>query len=208
LVSGGHCQILLVEGVGRYKRLATTIDDALGEAFDKTAKLLGLGYPGGPAVERLAAEGDPKAVPLPRPLRGSAEPHFSFAGLKSAVMRAVDKFPSADIAASFQQAAIDCVIDRTARAIVSAGPVTALVAAGGVAANKAIRGALEQLAASHGLRFVAPPLALCTDNAAMIAWAGIERLALGQSDPFSIAARPRWPLDAAAPPVRGAGVKA
>jgi N6-L-threonylcarbamoyladenine synthase len=208
LVSGGHCQILLVEGVGRYRRLATTIDDALGEAFDKTAKLLGLGYPGGPAVERLAAEGDPNGVPLPRPLRGSAEPHFSFAGLKSAVMRAVDKFPSADIAASFQQAAIDCVIDRTARAIASAGAVTALVAAGGVAANTAIRAALEHLAASHGLRFVAPPLALCTDNAAMIAWAGIERLARGQNDPLSVAARPRWPLDAAAPPVRGAGVKA
>jgi N6-L-threonylcarbamoyladenine synthase len=254
LVSGGHCQILLVEGVGRYRRLATTIDDALGEAFDKTAKLLGLGYPGGPAVERLAREGDPKAVPLPRPLMGSKEPHFSFAGLKSAVMRAVQAggegsagtstapdqirgraglgaygqfrktsaqpelvegrtptsapYSKADIAASFQQAAIDCVIDRTARAIAVAGPVTALVAAGGVAANTAIRLALEQLAAAYGLRFVAPPLALCTDNAAMIAWAGIERLALGQSDPLDIAARPRWPLDADAPPVRGAGVKA
>ncbi len=230
LVSGGHCQILLVEGVGRYRRLATTIDDALGEAFDKTAKLLGLGYPGGPAVERLAREGDPKAVPLPRPLMGKPEPHFSFAGLKSAVMRAVvamepgenrastpaqyahapqaAPYTRADIAASFQQAAIDCVIDRTARAIAVAGPVTALVAAGGVAANSAIRTALEALAAKHDLRFVAPPLPLCTDNAAMIAWAGIERLALGQSDPLDIAARPRWPLDADAPPVRGAGVKA
>jgi N6-L-threonylcarbamoyladenine synthase len=221
LVSGGHCQIVLVEGVGRYRRLATTIDDALGEAFDKTAKLLGLGYPGGPAVERLAREGDPKAVPLPRPMMASAEPHFSFAGLKSAVMRAVQareeghsgepippRYSKPDIAASFQQAAIDCIIDRTARAIVVAGPVSALVAAGGVAANTAIRNALEQLAAAHGLRFVAPPLSLCTDNAAMIAWAGIERLALGQSDALDFAARPRWPLDATAAPVRGAGVKA
>ena len=210
LVSGGHCQLLLVGGVGRYKRLATTIDDALGEAFDKSAKLLGLGYPGGPAVERLAAEGDPKAVPLPRPLLGSKEPHFSFAGLKSAVLRAKQsgEHRDADIAASFQQAAIDCLIDRTRRAIAKAGPVEALVVAGGVAANAAIRKALEALAGEHGLRFVAPPMALCTDNAAMIAWAGIERLALGQSDPLDFVARPRWPLDPDAAPARGAGVKA
>lgn len=210
LVSGGHCQLLKVEGVGQYRRLATTIDDALGEAFDKTAKILGLGYPGGPAVERLAAEGDVKAVPLPRPLLGSAEPHFSFAGLKSAVMRAKDTgvHKDADIAAAFQQAAIDCVIDRSTRAIAAAGEVTALVVAGGVAANKAVRSALEGLAERNGLRFVAPPLPLCTDNAAMIAWAGIERLALGQSDPLDFAARPRWPLDPDAAPVRGAGVKA
>lgn len=212
LVSGGHCQLLAVEGIGRYRRLATTIDDALGEAFDKTAKLLGLGYPGGPAVERLAAQGNAKAVPLPRPLLGSPEPHFSFAGLKSAVMRAKqasDKnYNDADIAAAFQQAAIDCLIDRTRRALGRAGPVTALVVAGGVAANKAIRAALEALAAAHGLSFVAPPLALCTDNAAMIAWAGIERLALGQSDSLDVVARPRWPLDPEAETVRGAGVKA
>lgn len=210
LVSGGHCQLLKVEGIGRYRRLGTTIDDALGEAFDKTAKILGLGYPGGPAVERLAAEGDAKAVPLPRPLLGSAEPHFSFAGLKSAVMRARDAgiHQNADIAAAFQQAAIDCVIDRTSRAIAAAGEVSALVVAGGVAANRAIRAALEGLAAQNGLRFVAPPLPLCTDNAAMIAWAGMERLALGQSDPLDFAARPRWPLDPDAAPVRGAGVKA
>lgn len=208
LASGGHCQLLLVEGVGQYRRLATTIDDALGEAFDKTAKILGLGYPGGPAVERLAGEGDARKVPLPRPLLGSSEPHFSFAGLKSAVLRAKQAgiHADADIAASFQQAAVDCVIDRARRAVAAAGPVTALVVAGGVAANKAIRAALEALAAEHGLRFAAPPLALCTDNAAMIAWAGIERL--GQSDPLDFAARPRWPLDAAAEPVRGAGVKA
>ena len=215
LVSGGHCQILSVEGVGRFRRLATTIDDALGEAFDKTAKLLGLGYPGGAAVERLAAAGDAKKVPLPRPLVGSGEPHFSFAGLKSAVMRAKQALGSgrpdytdADIAASFQQAAIDCLVDRTRRALRNTRQMNALVVAGGVAANKAIRSALEALAAEHGLPFVAPPLGLCTDNAAMIAWAGVERLALGQSDPLDTAARPRWSLDPEAEAVRGAGVKA
>ncbi|WP_374589552.1 tRNA (adenosine(37)-N6)-threonylcarbamoyltransferase complex transferase subunit TsaD [Novosphingobium sp.] len=245
LVSGGHCQILLVEGVGRYKRLGTTIDDALGEAFDKTAKILGLGFPGGPAVERLAREGDARKVSLPRPLLGSSEPHFSFAGLKSAVLRAKEAldrleastssagaeaeghsipaqaepvepglasapstapYSRADIAASFQLAAIDCVIDRTRKALSASIKPTALVVAGGVAANQAVRGALEALAAEFGLPFVAPPLALCTDNAAMIAWAGIERL--GQSDPLDFAARPRWPLDSDAAPVRGAGVKA
>ena len=214
LVSGGHCQLLLVEGVGRYKRLGTTIDDALGEAFDKTAKILGLGFPGGPAVERLAREGDARKVPLPRPLLGSSEPHFSFAGLKSAVLRAKEAmsgaaqgvYGEADIAASFQQAAIDCVIDRSRKALQGATGATALVVAGGVAANQAVRGALEALAAEFSLPFVAPPLALCTDNAAMIAWAGVERL--GQSDPLDFAARPRWPLDPDAAPVRGAGVKA
>lgn len=214
LASGGHCQLLLVEGVGRYRRLGTTIDDALGEAFDKTAKVLGLGYPGGPAVERLAATGDPRKVPLPRPLLGSAEPHFSFAGLKSAVLRAREAglHADADIAAAFQQAAIDCVIDRTRKALALAGPVSALVVAGGVAANRAVRAALEQLAGEHGLGFVAPPLGLCTDNAAMIAWAGLERIAAAggaiDTDPLDFAARPRWPLDPAAEPVRGAGVKA
>ena len=240
LVSGGHCQLLLVEGVGTYRRLATTIDDALGEAFDKTAKILGLGYPGGPAVEALAATGNARAVALPRPLLGSAEPHFSFAGLKSAVMRAkqaMDRRPGldpgplassmrgrddeasgprfrgddgnytdADIAAAFQQAAIDCILDRTIRALEQTGPITALVVAGGVAANRAIRAALEGLAAQYGLGFVAPPLVLCTDNAAMIAWAGIERL--GQNDSLDFSPRPRWPLDPSAEVVRGAGVKA
>ncbi|WP_421853475.1 tRNA (adenosine(37)-N6)-threonylcarbamoyltransferase complex transferase subunit TsaD [Novosphingobium sp.] len=210
LASGGHCQILEVRGLGQYRRLATTIDDALGEAFDKTAKILGLGFPGGPAVERLAREGDPKAVPLPRPLMGSAEPHFSFAGLKSAVMRARDAgiHRSADIAASFQQAAIDCVIDRTRRAMAMSGPVTALVVAGGVAANAALRGALMALADEADLPLVAPPPKLCTDNAAMIGWAGAERLAAGLTDPLDVLARPRWPLDPDAAPVRGAGVKA
>jgi N6-L-threonylcarbamoyladenine synthase len=211
LVSGGHCQLLLVEGVGRYRRLATTIDDAAGEAFDKTAKLLGLGYPGGPAVERAAADGNPKAVPLPRPLLGTDEPHFSFAGLKSAVMRAAQSGNHSveDIAASFQQAVVDCLVDRTGRAIGSlSAPVSALVVAGGVAANGAIRAALTALAERHDLRFVAPPLWLCTDNAAMIGWAGIERLAAGLTDGLDFPARPRWPLDPDAEKARGAGVKA
>jgi N6-L-threonylcarbamoyladenine synthase len=210
LVSGGHCQVLRVEGVGRYQRLATTIDDALGEAFDKTAKILGLGYPGGPAVEKLALEGDPRAVPLPRPLLGSEAPHFSFAGLKSAVLRASEsgQHRPADIAASFQQAAIDCIDDRLSRALEKMDEVTALVVAGGVAANRRVRKSLEDLAANRGLRFVAPPMELCTDNGAMIAWAGIERLQQDASDPLDIAAKPRWPLDPAAEPVRGAGYKA
>ncbi len=222
LVSGGHCQLLLVEGVGRYRRLATTIDDAAGEAFDKTAKLLGLGFPGGPAVEEAAKAGDPWAVPLPRPLVGTAEPHFSFAGLKSAVLRARDAgaHSAVDIAASFQQAVVDCLLDRTRRALqtisltsleTNGGGVvrpTALVVAGGVAANYTIRAALEGLAEEHGLRFVAPPLWLCTDNAAMIGWAGAERFAAGLTDPLDVAARPRWPLDPTAEKARGAGVKA
>ena len=211
LVSGGHCQLLLVEGVGRYRRLATTIDDAAGEAFDKTAKLLGLGFPGGPAVEEAAKAGDPWAVPLPRPLVGTAEPHFSFAGLKSAVLRARDAgaHSAVDIAASFQQAVVDCLLDRTRRALSTIeGAPTALVVAGGVAANRTIRAALEGLAAEHGLRFVAPPLWLCTDNAAMIGWAGAERFAAGLTDPLDVAARPRWPLDPTAEKARGAGVKA
>ncbi|WP_095012737.1 tRNA (adenosine(37)-N6)-threonylcarbamoyltransferase complex transferase subunit TsaD [Tsuneonella mangrovi] len=209
LVSGGHCQVLRVDGVGRYRRFATTIDDALGEAFDKTAKILGLGFPGGPAVEKLAKEGDCAAIPLPRPLVGSGEPHFSFAGLKSAVLRAHEsgQYAAADIAASFQQAAIDCVTDRLGIALDAMGPVTALVVAGGVAANASMRAALQALADDRGLPFTAPPPALCTDNAAMIAWAGCERLASGQSDPLDVAARPRWPLDPEAEPVRGAGVK-
>ncbi len=209
LVSGGHTQLVLVRGVDDYERWGTTIDDALGEAFDKTAKLLGLPYPGGPAVERMAREGDARAVPLPRPLLGSPDPNFSFAGLKSAVARAKASgdHASADIAASFQQAAIDCVLDRTRRALAVSDDPTALVVAGGVAANQAMRGALTSLAAEHGLPFVAPPPALCTDNAAMIAWAGAERLAAGHRDPLDYVARPRWPLDESAAPVRGAGVK-
>ena len=209
LVSGGHCQLLEVSGVGAYRRLATTIDDAAGEAFDKAAKLLGLPYPGGPALEALAREGDPAAVPLPRPLVGSAEPHFSFAGLKSAVQRAVASgaYAPADIAASFQQALIDCLLDRTARALDESDAPT-LVVAGGVAANGAIRAALADLAGKQGRRFSVPPAWLCTDNAAMIAWAGAERFANGLTDGLDAPARARWPLDEGADKVRGAGVKA
>lgn len=210
LVSGGHCQILRVENVNTYRRLATTIDDAAGEAFDKTAKILGLGYPGGPKVEKLAAEGNAKAVPLPRPLLGSKEPHFSFAGLKSAVVRAYDsgEHKNADIAAAFQQAAVDCLKDRLEKAIREHEPVEHLVVAGGVAANGPIRAMLEKLATQYDMQFTAPPLWLCTDNAAMIAWAGAERFAAGLTDPLDIAARPRWPLDPNGEKVRGAGVKA
>ncbi|MGS1016185.1 tRNA (adenosine(37)-N6)-threonylcarbamoyltransferase complex transferase subunit TsaD [Allosphingosinicella humi] len=210
LVSGGHCQLLFVEGVGRYRRLATTIDDAAGEAFDKSAKLLGLGFPGGPAVEKAAALGDRKKVPLPRPLLGSDEPHFSFAGLKSAVLRARDSglYAPEDIAASFQQAVVDCLLDRTARALAGADGATALVVAGGVAANQAVRGALTALAAAHGLPFFAPPLWLCTDNAAMIGWAGALRFEQGWVDGLDAPARARWPLDPNAEKARGAGVKA
>jgi len=209
LVSGGHCQLLEVRGVGEYRRLATTIDDAAGEAFDKAAKLLGLSYPGGPAIEELAKAGDAKTVPLPRPLVGSGEPHFSFAGLKSAVQRAVvsGDFAAEDIAASFQQAVVDCLVDRT-RLALERSDAPALVVAGGVAANQAIRNALADLANEHGRRFSVPPAWLCTDNAAMIAWAGAERFAAGASDPLDVPARARWPLDESADKVRGAGIKA
>jgi N6-L-threonylcarbamoyladenine synthase len=209
LVSGGHCQLLEVRGVGDYRRLGTTIDDAAGEAFDKAAKSLGLPYPGGPAVEALAAEGDPAAVPLPRPLLGSAEPHFSFAGLKSAVQRAVasGQYRREDVAASFQQAVLDCLVDRTARAL-ALSDAPALVVAGGVAANGRVRQALADLAQDHGRRFAVPPGWLCTDNAAMIAWAGAERFAGGLTDGLDAPARARWPLDEGADKVRGAGVKA
>jgi N6-L-threonylcarbamoyladenine synthase len=209
LISGGHCQLIAVEAIGRYRRLATTIDDAVGEAFDKVAKMLGLGFPGGPAVERAAAGGDPAAVALPRPLVGSAEPHFSFAGLKTAVLRACEsgRHSTADLAASFTAAVTDCLADRTRRALARTPDATALVVAGGVAANRAVRAALQREAARARLAFIAPPPQLCTDNAAMIAWAAIERIGAGLP-PGEAIARPRWPLDPEAEPARGAGVKA
>ena len=209
LVSGGHCQLLEVRAVGDYRRLATTIDDAAGEAFDKAAKLLGLPYPGGPAIEALAADGDASAVPLPRPLVGSGEPHFSFAGLKSAVQRAAvsGAHKPADIAASFQQAVVDCLVDRT-RLALRRSDAPALVVAGGVAANRSVRASLQQLAEAEGRKFSVPPGWLCTDNAAMIAWAGAERFERGLTDALDAPARARWPLDPAADKVRGAGVKA
>jgi N6-L-threonylcarbamoyladenine synthase len=220
LASGGHTQLLLVHDVGRYERLGTTIDDALGEAFDKTAKLLGLTQPGGPAVERAALAGDPKRFDFPRPLMGRSEAHFSFAGLKTAVRRrAVDLVPLsnadvADLCASFQAAAMDAVADRVARAMtlsedmLGPGAPRRLVVAGGVAANKVMRARLDALVALRDYTLHIPPAALCTDNGAMIAWAGAERLARASVDGFDAAARPRWPLDADAPAAIGAGVKA
>jgi N6-L-threonylcarbamoyladenine synthase len=206
LVSGGHTQIVLVEGVGEYTRLGTTIDDALGEAFDKTAKLLGLGYPGGPAVEKWAARGTPGKIELPRPMVGKHGYDFSFSGLKTAVRRAaqlrqpVTENDIADICAAFQATVCDVMEDRVGRAlndtVKSLGHPLPLVVAGGVAANMAIRFMLENLASSHGTQLIAPPLDLCTDNAAMIAWAGLERMVLDMpSDPLDIAPRSRWPLD-------------
>jgi N6-L-threonylcarbamoyladenine synthase len=217
LVSGGHTQILLVHDVGRYERLGSTIDDALGEAFDKTAKLLGLGFPGGPAVEAAALNGQGDRFKLPRPLAGRAEPHFSFAGLKTAVLhaaKAVEPLTDRDVAdlcASFQTAVGETVKERVGRAMVIAagklasGAPRRLVVAGGVAANKVLRAALAQVAAANGYELHVPPHALCTDNGAMIAWAGAERFARGlvTDDPFT--ARARWPLDEQASPVLGAG---
>jgi N6-L-threonylcarbamoyladenine synthase len=200
LVSGGHCQLLTVRGPGDYSRLGTTIDDAAGECFDKTAKLLGLGAPGGPAVERAARQGDALRFKLPRPMWRKPGCDFSFSGLKTAVRLVVEKLPPndaqaiADLCASFQRTVGDVLVDRCGNALASSS-MTTLVVAGGVAANQYLRGRLEELAASHGARLVAPPMSLCTDNAAMIAWAGIERLRLGRIDGLDFAPRPRWPLD-------------
>jgi len=220
LVSGGHCQLLAVEGVGQYRRLGTTIDDALGEAFDKTAKMLGLGFPGGPAVEKVAEDGDRTRFELPRPLKGRDGADFSFSGLKTKVRQTIEALPPgnlkqqdvADLCASFQAAAEDILADRTTNAMAifqaAYGKQTALVVAGGVAANKPIRERLKRLAQEKGFQFIAPPANLCTDNAAMIAWAGIERLKLGMTDSLDFQARPRWPLDPDAPLAAGAGRKA
>jgi N6-L-threonylcarbamoyladenine synthase len=218
LISGGHCQLLIVEGVGHYRRLGTTIDDAVGEAFDKSAKLMGLGYPGGPAVEAAARSGDPRRFDLPRPMLGRAGCDFSFSGLKTAVRLATDKLPPgdeqavADLAASFQRAVAETLADRTGRAAslfrARCPEGRHLVVAGGVASNAAIRAALAATAVRHGLTLAVPPPKLCTDNGAMVAWAGLERLRLGLSDDLDFAARPRWPLDAEAPKAAFAGVKA
>lgn len=222
LVTGGHTQLLVVDGVGRYRRLGTTVDDAVGEAFDKGAKLLGLGYPGGPALEALAKKGVARRAPvaLPRPMLGRPDCDFSFSGLKTALALAVKELPSplaediaADLAAAFQEAIADTIADRTQRALdrfaeSHADVMPTLVVAGGVAANAALRTRLESVVRSRGGRLIAPPVALCTDNAAMVAWAGIERLRLGLTSDLAFAPRPRWPLDRNAPQAVGAGVKA
>jgi N6-L-threonylcarbamoyladenine synthase len=205
LASGGHTQIVAVRGVGDYVRLGTTHDDAIGEAFDKTAKLLGLGYPGGPLVEREAAAGDAARFALPRPMHGRKDADFSLSGLKTALRLEAEKIAPlsdqdvADLCASFQQAVVDVVLDRLRAGLrlfrARYGAPTALVAAGGVAANQAIRKVLHRLAFEIGTVLVAPPLELCTDNGAMIAWAGAERLALGLTDSLDVAPRARWPLD-------------
>lgn len=205
LVSGGHTQLVAVRGVGEYTRLGTTIDDAVGEAFDKVAKLLGLPYPGGPHVEREAQKGDPRRFDFPRPMHGRAEPDLSFSGLKTAVRIAAERVAPlsmtdvADLCASFQAAIVDVMVERTRAGLrlfrQQFGAPTALVVAGGVAANQAIRRGLERMTSESGLRLIAPPQNLCTDNGAMIAWTGIEKLRLGLSDGLDVPARPRWPLD-------------
>jgi N6-L-threonylcarbamoyladenine synthase len=219
LVSGGHTQLLIVRGVGAYERLGTTLDDALGEAFDKAAKLLGLGYPGGPEVERESAKGR-ATIALPRPMLGREEPHFSLAGLKTALRHAararapLSRQDIADLCASFQEAVADILKDRTARAFdlyrkrLGNAAQRVLVVAGGVAANQRLKAALKTVASAHGFRLVVPPPELCSDNAAMIAWAGAMRLSTGLADELSAPIRARWPLDPEAPPAIGAGVKA
>jgi N6-L-threonylcarbamoyladenine synthase len=209
LVSGGHCQCVAVEGVGRYRRLGTTVDDAAGEAFDKVGKLLGLGWPGGPALERLAATGDASRYAFPRPMLGRKGCDFSFSGLKTAVAQTVARLPSgalpvqlaSDLAAGFQAAVADVLADRAVHAMqMMQGAASLLVVSGGVAANQAIRAALGRAAATQGFRLLAPPIRLCTDNAVMVAWAGLERLRLGLVDGIDFAPRPRWPLEALASP--------
>ena len=227
LVSGGHSQLLSVKGLGEYERLGSTVDDAAGEAFDKSAKVMGLGFPGGPNVERAAKTGNPKAVPLPRPFAKTGHANFSFAGLKTAAARAWEtsdksKNAQADLSASFQQAVCDVLSDRTANAMdmfVKGLDENSLkdkpaprrfVVAGGVASNTAIRSALTRLCSARGFELLAPPLEFCTDNAAMIALAGAERFAAGERSDLSVKARPRWPLDAraaSANPMSGSGRK-
>lgn len=214
LVSGGHCQLVLVEGLGRYSLLGTTIDDAVGEAFDKSAKLLGLGYPGGPALEKAALNGEAGRFSLPAPMVGRPNCDFSFSGLKTAIRTqaralgdGITDQDKADLAHAFQEAVVVSLKDRTKRALVQASKrlqskkgrsLSALVVAGGVAANQRVRSALTHLASDHGVSFMAPPLTLCTDNGAMVAWAGYERALVGDQDPFDFKPRPRWPLDPSA----------
>ncbi len=205
LASGGHTQLVAVKGVGDYVRIGTTIDDAIGEAFDKVAKMLGLPYPGGPHVEREAARGNPERFSLPRPMLGRPEPDFSLSGLKTALRLEAERIAPlaasdvSDLCAGFQAAIVDVVVDRTRVALRRfreiAGHPTALVVAGGVAANQGMRQGLHRLAVETGLKLVAPPASLCGDNGAMIAWAGLERLRLGMIDDISAPARARWPLD-------------
>jgi N6-L-threonylcarbamoyladenine synthase len=209
LVSGGHSQLLVCAGVGQYRVLGTSRDDAAGEAFDKTAKLLGLGYPGGPAIEQAARGGDPARFSLPRPLKGRDGCDFSFSGLKTAVRQIISIRPPrdaadiADLAAAIELAICEALADRTANAVAwfrrQYPEGATLVAAGGVAANQRLRDRLMALAAAAGLGFVAPPPVLCTDNGAMIAWAGLERLRLGLTDALDAPVRPRWPLDGDVP---------
>jgi len=221
LVSGGHCQFLIVKGHDSYARIGGTIDDAPGEAFDKTARLLGLPQPGGPSVEAASKTGDPKRFTFPRPLLNQPGCDMSFSGLKTAVLRARDEVVAekagltvsdqADLSAGFQAAVTDVLVEKTRRALdayLSGNPANPTFAiAGGVAANTAIRAGLMALCAAKGTRFVAPPLALCTDNAAMIAYAGIEMMAAGARDDLTLSARPRWPLDQRAAPMLGSGKK-
>lgn len=220
LVSGGHCQLLVAEDVNVYRRWGTTLDDAAGEAFDKVAKMLGLGYPGGPAIEQAAMSGNAKRFAFARPMSGKPGYDFSFSGLKTAVRLAAEKMPAgaflaqdvADLAASFQAAAVDSIAKRVKNAVSRFKDEypngKSVVVSGGVAANTVLRAQLKATAQQAGLDFIAPPLRLCTDNAVMIAWAGIERLRKGLVDSLDFKPRPRWPLDPSATPSIGAGVKA
>lgn len=223
LVSGGHCQILVVKNVGEYERLGTTIDDAAGEAFDKVAKMLGLGYPGGPMIEKLAAMGDDSRFTLPRPLLGSGDCNLSFSGLKTAVRKIIESYApdgeiehailpqqdTADICACFQMTATDCLTRKLEKAIKYFRQKYPngqhLVVSGGVASNTYLRGKLHALADKYNLEFAAPPIRFCTDNGVMIAWAGLERFRLGYVSPLDFQPRPRWPLDENAPKAAGAG---
>jgi N6-L-threonylcarbamoyladenine synthase len=226
LISGGHTQILVVEGVGKYKRWGTTLDDAAGECFDKSAKMMGLPYPGGPELQKIALECQSpsdaiKQFPLPSPMKGKKGCDFSFSGLKTAVRTHIENLPEGDLkrddisnlAYAFQLKMAEVLQNRTQKAVkrfreTYSTDTPTLVVSGGVAANTEIRIALENLCADHSFRFYAPPLSLCQDNAAMIAWAGIERIKIGLTDPLDFKARPRWPLDPTAEPKIGAGVKA